>query len=239
MNGHVHAFGRTHPIFNYTIDQCGPMYFTLGDGGNVEGPYRNFVDQVDPASNKTYCEGLEYKGNGPNEIYSNGNDGWGPSYQLQAIPPGCPTTSWQPAGSVNGQAGLVPFENNVSLYFCQSSQPDWSAHRDPRYRNIDGGEVFADEVVVERLTSCPNQLSAPPPSKYALIGNNLDMKGYDLGEKICQYGINKCEELCDQRMSCQGFTWVYAGPASGKTEFGGCCYLKTQVCSQRCWENRQ
>ena len=27
----------------YQLDTCGPMYLTVGDGGNVEGPYRNFV----------------------------------------------------------------------------------------------------------------------------------------------------------------------------------------------------
>ena len=36
LNGHVHAYERTHPMYNYTVDQCGPVYLTMGDGGNVE-----------------------------------------------------------------------------------------------------------------------------------------------------------------------------------------------------------
>ena len=38
VNGHVHAYERTHPMFNYQKDNCGPVYLTVGDGGNVEGP---------------------------------------------------------------------------------------------------------------------------------------------------------------------------------------------------------
>lgn len=29
---------------SYERDNCAPMYITIGDGGNIEGPYRNFVD---------------------------------------------------------------------------------------------------------------------------------------------------------------------------------------------------
>ena len=50
--------------------------------------------------------------------------------------PSCPTVTFQPAYGVAGGPGLVPmFDNNKStpLYFCQSSQPIWSAHRDPSF----------------------------------------------------------------------------------------------------------
>lgn len=59
----------------------------------------------------------------------------------QVVPPGCPTTSWQPASGVKGGPPLVLFTNNGTssnnasqphLGFCQSSQPNWSAFRDPR-----------------------------------------------------------------------------------------------------------
>ena len=43
--GHLHAYERTNPVFNYTVDQCGPVHITMGDGGNVEGLYKTFVDQ--------------------------------------------------------------------------------------------------------------------------------------------------------------------------------------------------
>ena len=79
----VHAYERTHPMYNYKPDPCGPVYITVGDGGNVatapvqaadrvhrsgasedlrgpfpkEGPYRNFMDEIVPNSTGvTYCQ---------------------------------------------------------------------------------------------------------------------------------------------------------------------------------------
>ena len=33
--GHVHAYERTHRVFDYELRECAPMYITVGDGGNV------------------------------------------------------------------------------------------------------------------------------------------------------------------------------------------------------------
>ena len=35
--GHVHAYERSHPVYNYTVDLCGSVHITIGDGGNSEG----------------------------------------------------------------------------------------------------------------------------------------------------------------------------------------------------------
>jgi len=32
----VHAYERMNRVFNYTLDPCGPLYITIGDGGNIE-----------------------------------------------------------------------------------------------------------------------------------------------------------------------------------------------------------
>lgn len=32
----VHAYERTNRVYNYTLDPCGPVYITVGDGGNRE-----------------------------------------------------------------------------------------------------------------------------------------------------------------------------------------------------------
>ncbi|KAK9160168.1 hypothetical protein Syun_006509 [Stephania yunnanensis] len=34
--GHVHAYERMNRIYNYSLDSCGPVYITVGDGGNIE-----------------------------------------------------------------------------------------------------------------------------------------------------------------------------------------------------------
>ncbi len=37
ITGHVHAYERTHPVYANKINQLGPTYITIGDGGNIEG----------------------------------------------------------------------------------------------------------------------------------------------------------------------------------------------------------
>ncbi|KAM3290180.1 purple acid phosphatase 23 isoform X1 [Capsicum chacoense] len=36
FSGHVHAYERMNRVFNYTLNPCGPVYITVGDGGNIE-----------------------------------------------------------------------------------------------------------------------------------------------------------------------------------------------------------
>ena len=39
MNGHVHAYERSYPVYNNTVDPCGITHLVLGDGGNYENAY--------------------------------------------------------------------------------------------------------------------------------------------------------------------------------------------------------
>ncbi|XP_031263907.1 purple acid phosphatase 15-like [Pistacia vera] len=54
FNGHVHAYERSNRVYNYSLDPCGPVYITVGDGGNVEGLDVEHADEPgncpDPAS---------------------------------------------------------------------------------------------------------------------------------------------------------------------------------------------
>ncbi|KXZ54062.1 hypothetical protein GPECTOR_5g17 [Gonium pectorale] len=181
FNGHVHAYERTHPMYKYRPDTCGPIYVTIGDGGNVEGPYRNYVDEINPATNKTYCEALNYGGVGPVAMAASAPSAWGPGYQRMAHPPGCPTLTFQPPSGVAGGPPLVLLNSTAPggepLGFCQSSQPLWSAYRDPSFghallelqsdtvarfqwfKNVEGNKVAQDDVVLERLGSCPNRVA--------------------------------------------------------------------------------
>lgn len=44
FNGHVHAYERSNRVYNYTLDQCGPVYITVGDGGNREKMAIEYAD---------------------------------------------------------------------------------------------------------------------------------------------------------------------------------------------------
>jgi hypothetical protein len=119
-------------MYNYQKDSCGPVYLVVGDGGNVEGPYRNFVDDIVPGTtNLTYCQAAWGTTIASNPYYSPS-----PVYQTWAHPPGCVITSFQPASGKAGGPGIIPnpvLDPSQSAYFCQSSQPVWSAYRDPSF----------------------------------------------------------------------------------------------------------
>jgi hypothetical protein len=36
---------RTMPMYNYEVNECGPIYITSGDGGNLEGLASKFIDE--------------------------------------------------------------------------------------------------------------------------------------------------------------------------------------------------
>ena len=180
VNGHVHAYERTHGVYNYMRDVCGPTYITVGDGGNIEGPYRDFVDDTYPAGSTA--------GNICTQAWGSKNFAAAagyetcPYYQLTAQPPTCPVVSFQPA-QPGTTAGSVPGPNGG--YWCQSAQPAWSAYRDASfgfagmtifndtvaslswYRNVDQNPaagsplVAADTAYLMRSTTCP---APPPPS---------------------------------------------------------------------------
>ncbi|PWZ44892.1 putative purple acid phosphatase 20 [Zea mays] len=42
--GHVHAYERFHRVYAGKEDPCGPVYVTIGDGGNREGLANKFID---------------------------------------------------------------------------------------------------------------------------------------------------------------------------------------------------
>ena len=45
LNGHVHAYERMKPVYNYTLDNtgCAPMHIVIGDGGNAESVSNQFI----------------------------------------------------------------------------------------------------------------------------------------------------------------------------------------------------
>uniref|UniRef100_A0A7N0ZU88 Purple acid phosphatase n=1 Tax=Kalanchoe fedtschenkoi TaxID=63787 RepID=A0A7N0ZU88_KALFE len=47
--GHVHAYERFTRIYDNKADPCGPIYITIGDGGNREGLAREFEKLKDPS----------------------------------------------------------------------------------------------------------------------------------------------------------------------------------------------
>ncbi|CAI0379900.1 unnamed protein product [Linum tenue] len=44
LAGHVHAYERSKRVHNGNSDPCGPVYITIGDGGNKEGLASKYID---------------------------------------------------------------------------------------------------------------------------------------------------------------------------------------------------
>nr|GMD65668.1 purple acid phosphatase 23 [Ipomoea batatas] len=62
FSGHVHAYERMNRVYNYTLDPCGPVYITVGDGGNIEKVDVDFADDPgkcpSPGDNKPEFGGV-------------------------------------------------------------------------------------------------------------------------------------------------------------------------------------
>ena len=127
---------------------------TLGDGGNIENPYRNFIDDIDPlatAKNNgtavTWCESTQGGGaHGTSGVATYGsvfspsynpNSKWGPGYQKPVNPVTCSQFTFQPGsysvGNTTAKPGLVADPSLSGNYWCPASQPLYSAFRDPSF----------------------------------------------------------------------------------------------------------
>ncbi|KAJ3693111.1 hypothetical protein LUZ60_012206 [Juncus effusus] len=53
FSGHVHAYERMNRVYNYSLDPCGPVYITIGDGGNIEKVDVDFADDFGKCPKET------------------------------------------------------------------------------------------------------------------------------------------------------------------------------------------
>lgn len=57
FNGHVHDYERTYPVYKNKTQIYGPVYITIGNGGNLEGLDNNYYDQPEWSA---FRNGTEY-----------------------------------------------------------------------------------------------------------------------------------------------------------------------------------
>lgn len=55
--GHVHSVERTAAVYDNELNECGSVYFNLGDGGNYEGTYINWNTSNTPYQWSVFKEG--------------------------------------------------------------------------------------------------------------------------------------------------------------------------------------
>ena len=117
---------------NYTVNECGAVHITMGDGGNIEGLYKTFADTpgLCPAPNKTV-----------------------PTYQPGGF---CPTYTYDGQFCATGQpawsAVRDPSYGHGTLTFENSTHALWKWNR-----NLDNENVLQDTVYIIRDLSCANK----------------------------------------------------------------------------------
>ncbi|DBA94256.1 TPA: hypothetical protein ACH3X1_001874 [Trebouxia sp. C0004] len=174
--GHVHAYERTHPMYDYTIDPCGAVHITIGDGGNSEG--LNFL-----ANNKMspQYEDTSYAQNGiAGGCPTPANSSVRPAYIVSNNPTiSDPWTFYKRTLTFQGDGNSTGTGNPAG--YCYKEQPAWSAYREPSFghgtldvinattalwqwhRNQDNNLVTADAVYIVRNTAlCPNKANNWP-----------------------------------------------------------------------------
>ncbi|BDA44108.1 Purple acid phosphatase 15 [Coccomyxa sp. Obi] len=174
--GHVHAYERTTPVYNYTVDPCGAVHITIGDGGNSEGV--SFL-----AKDKMTHQFEDFNGGCPNVSAASPR----PSYLDPIIPSQDPWTWYQRTLTFQADGNSTGVGNPPG--YCYAEQPQWSQYRESSFghgtfdalnsthalwswhANQDGVAVARDQLYIIRDTqACPSRLgamgaaSAPAPA---------------------------------------------------------------------------
>jgi len=72
LNGHVHAYERTFPVYKNDVQENGIVYITIGDGGNLEGHATDYRKQPVWSA---YRNGTQY-GHGELEVFNSTTLEW-------------------------------------------------------------------------------------------------------------------------------------------------------------------
>jgi hypothetical protein len=128
LNGHVHSYERSNPVYNYAEDPCGIIHILVGNAGNEDGrPYFNYTDDNFPAN----CNG------GDPTLKTLSATNYNASIYFPSYCPGGPFYTGNPPpyaqnfGDLNGGLGSPQTLQNGT--FCQPTQPPWSAYRSPNF----------------------------------------------------------------------------------------------------------
>ncbi|KAJ6420809.1 hypothetical protein OIU84_028221 [Salix udensis] len=62
FNAHVHAYERSNRVYNYSLDPCGPVYITVGDGGSREDIAVTHADDPDECPEPSTTADLDIGG---------------------------------------------------------------------------------------------------------------------------------------------------------------------------------
>jgi len=136
FHGHVHAYERINRVYNYTYDPCGPVYITVGDGGNGE---RLAIPHADTKGNcpqpmRTPDRGFAYLSGYCGFNFTNGKFCW----DKQPV-----WSAWRDSSFGHG---IIEVKNSTHLL--------WTWHRNQdKYDEVVGDQIY----IVRQPDICRNQ----------------------------------------------------------------------------------
>jgi len=143
FNGHVHSYERTNPVYNYSLNNCGTVHMTVGDGGNNEGITEYYVDEK--ISDLSYCA----PGKATTRVFPE----WQPQACFAYPAPGgayCYTSQpdWSAYRSPSWGFGVLTILNETTAHWL--------------WNNTDNGSTVYDEAYFTRNPACLAGVGAPP-----------------------------------------------------------------------------
>ncbi|KOO20937.1 purple acid phosphatase 22-like protein [Chrysochromulina tobinii] len=142
LSGHVHAYERTLPVYRGLVDECGPVYLNLGDGGNYEGAYMPWLPSQPSWSafrQATFGVGLLTIVNQSHAWYN-----WSRSSCMSANGTGA-----------NGDPSLAHI--NLDAESCMSRSSSKTDNAEDPYANQDGAWIMRSSATRQR---CIEQYNA-------------------------------------------------------------------------------
>ena len=142
MNGHVHSYERSIGVYNGCLNECAPNFITLGDGGNYEGTYYNWIQPPPWSVVRESSFGVAFL-----EIENATHAYW----------------NWTRQGC---EKGPVP-GTDQAISVLDDGPPDWAIDLDPECEGMLGGGWSTDRFSADRTW-----IVRPEPSKRKPAANS-------------------------------------------------------------------
>jgi len=144
VNGHVHSYERSIGVYNGCLNECAPNFITLGDGGNYEGTYYNWIQPPPWSVVRESSFGVAFL-----EIENATHAYW----------------NWTRQGC---EKGPVPASNPPkAVSILHDGPPDWAIDLDPECEGMLGGGWSTDRFSADRTW-----IVRPEPSKRKPAANS-------------------------------------------------------------------
>ncbi|KAK9829245.1 hypothetical protein WJX72_004731 [[Myrmecia] bisecta] len=143
LTGHVHAYERTYPVYDYRRNACGPTHVVMGNGGNREtlsGCCTRFYIYDDAAGTSTGQQCSQ-----PHQ-FDPSHPVWKAGDADTTNQPACKQPIWS--------AYREPSYGMATLLFKSDTELVFSFHR-----NQDHHDVAADTVTLTRDPTCKNKFT--------------------------------------------------------------------------------